>query len=211
MLVFIDESGDPGRKILNNSSTHFVIGLVMFGDNDDALECDKRIDSLRGDLGLSPGYEFHFSSNSKKVREAFLNAVSPFPFFYHVFALNKDPEKLIGPGFNVKESLYKFATRLAFENVRPYLTDARVIIDRSGDKRFREELSTYLRRRIRDENDRSLIRKLKLQDSKKNNLLQLADYVVGVSNRVICGKPDGVEYRRKYLAVHEISLRVWPN
>ncbi len=80
MLVFIDESGDPGRKILNGSSTHFVIGLVTFGDNDDALETDRRIDSLREELGLPPGYEFHFSKNSKRIREAFLNAVSPFPF-----------------------------------------------------------------------------------------------------------------------------------
>ena len=211
MLVFIDESGDPGRKILNGSSTHFVIGLVTFGDNDDALECDQRIDHLREELGLPPTYEFHFSKNSKRIREAFLDAVSPFHFFYHVFALNKDPDKLVGPGFDVKASLYKYAARITFENARPFLSDANVIIDRSGDKKFRDELAIYLRRRIRDENDKSLIRKLKLQDSSKNNLLQLADYVASSSNRAICGRPDGVEYRRKYLGHHEISFRVWPN
>ncbi len=127
-----------------------------------------------------------------------------------MFALNKDPGKLIGPGFDVMGSLYKYAARITFENARPYLTDASVIIDRSGDKKFRDELAIYLRRRIRDENDRSLIRKLKLQDSTKNNLLQLADYVASISNRAICGKLDGVGYRR-HLAHHEISFRVWPN
>ena len=35
MLVFVDESGDPGRKILNQSSRYFVVALAIF-DEDEA-------------------------------------------------------------------------------------------------------------------------------------------------------------------------------
>lgn len=209
MLAFVDESGDPGRKILNGSSAYFVVALVTFQDHEDALACDQRIELLRRELGR-PWYEFHFSHNSRKVRQQFLEAVAPYPFFYHVFALNKDPEKLYGPGFDYKESLYKFSARLTFENAKPYLDNAAVVIDESGDRNFRDELAVYLRRRIRDIGGRSPIRKVKIQRSSGNNLLQLADYVAGVSNRVICEKSDGIELRRRYLATHELTTQVWP-
>ena len=211
MQVFVDESGDPGRKIDRGSSTHFVVAVVTFSDNDDAYECDQRIERLKQELGRPTGYELHFAHNSKKVRQRFLEAVTPFPFFYHVFALDKDPKKLYGSGFEVKESLYKFATRLTFENAKPYLNNATVTLDGSGDRKFRNELSTYLRRRIRDEGGRSLIRKVKIQKSDKTNLLQLADYVAGISSRYIRGTPDGRQLRQRYLASHEITLRIWPN
>ncbi len=38
MLVFIDDSGDPGFKLDKGSSKFFVISLVIFNDN---LEAEK--------------------------------------------------------------------------------------------------------------------------------------------------------------------------
>lgn len=38
MLVFIDDSGDPGFKLQKGSSLIFVIGCVIF---DDELEAEK--------------------------------------------------------------------------------------------------------------------------------------------------------------------------
>ena len=210
MLAFVDESGDAGRKILNGSSKFFVVAIVTFEENEDALNCDQRIELLRKELGLSQQYEFHFSKNSKKIRQAFLTAITPYPFFYHVFALNKDPMKLWGPGFDHKESLYIYAVRLTFENAKPYLDNATVVIDRSGDAKFRDELATYLRHRIRDEQGKHLMKKVKIQRSNGNNLLQLVDYVAGTLNRHITGKVDGTELRRRYLATHEVSLEIWP-
>jgi hypothetical protein len=210
MLAFLDESGDPGRKILNGSSVFFVVALVTFNVQEDADACDRRISLLREELNLDPGFEFHFSKNAKRVRRAFLEAVTPYDFFYHVFALNKDPQKLYGPGFDHKESLYKFTTRLTFENAKPYLSNATVIIDGSGDRKFRDELATYLRARVNDQGGRQLIKKVKIQRSQGNNLLQLADYVAGVMNRFIMAKADGVELRQKFLALHQLTVNVWP-
>ena len=52
MLVFIDESGDTGRKLDKGSSRYFVIVLITFEDNDEALACDQRIALLRKELRL---------------------------------------------------------------------------------------------------------------------------------------------------------------
>ena len=210
MLVFIDESGDPGRQIHRGSSLYFIVALVTFDDDQDALACDHRIELLKRELGRPPQFEFHFAKNSKNVREEFLKAVTPYPFFYHVFALNKDPNKLYGPGFDVKESTYKFTARLTLENAKPFLDNAKVVIDESGDRKFRDELASYLRRRIRDVEGRRLIKGVKIQRSHSNNLLQLADYIAGISNRVVLGKPDGIDLRGKYLAAHELTRQIWP-
>lgn len=139
---------------------------------------------------------------------SFLQAVAPYDFFYHRFALNKDPAKLYGPGFDHKESLYKFACRLLLENARPYLDDATVVIDGSGDRKFREELSRYLRAHINKKDDRS-IKSVKVQQSCNNNLIQLADYVAGTVHRVIQKKRGAEDYRR-LIAHRQTTLRIWP-
>ena len=210
MLAFVDESGDTGRKLDHGSSSHFVVAVVTFADHDEALACDDRITALRSQLKLPPYKEFHYAVNSKRLRKAFLETVAPFPFFYHAFGLNKDPKKLVGPGFAYKDSLYKFAARLTFENAKPYLNKAIVIIDETGNRKFRDELARYLRARIRDDGGGQIIKKVKLQRSSGNNLLQLADYVACITTRVINGTVEGVDFRRNYLATHELSLQVWP-
>ena len=209
MLVFVDESGDTGRKILNRSSRYFVVALIIFDDDNEAQMCNLRIDQLREELWPRGG-EFHFSHNSKAIRERFLATVAPYRFNYHVFALNKDPGVLYGPGFNRKESLYKFTANLVFENALSELHDAKVILDQSGDRKFQRELKGYLQRRVSDVNGGAVIKKITSKPSHRENLLQIADYVAGVSNRVVCGRQDGVDLRRRFLADKEQSMRIWP-
>ncbi|WHZ17387.1 MAG: hypothetical protein OJF52_004239 [Nitrospira sp.] len=209
MLAFIDEAGDTGLKTGKGSSRYFVVALVIFEDHDDAQSCDQRISLLRKELNYPDSYEFHFSHNSDMVRKRFLEAVAPYGFLYFGFALNKDLDRLWGPGFQVKSSLYKFTCGLVFENAKPYLSNTIIVIDESGTDTFRRQLGKYLSGRMKDENGRSLIKKVKMQDSAGNNLLQLADYVVGVLNRKVQGKKDANEYYR-FISTKEMQLRIWP-
>src|SRR5688500_15598021 len=116
MLAFLDESGDPGRKTDSGSSQYFVVALVVFNEREEAQRCDDRINLLRSEIGRGQSYEFHFTENSHKVRLAFLEAIAPYDFFYHAFALDKDPSRLYGRGFQFKEPLYKYVCSLVFEN-----------------------------------------------------------------------------------------------
>jgi hypothetical protein len=202
MLLFIDESGDPGLKLGGGSSSFFCVALIIFEDNEDAETADLAITDLRSRLRLHENYEFRFNNSNRAMREDFLSAATSYNFFYHGIIINK--AKLTGPGFRVKESFYKYTCGLVFENAKPLLSDATVIIDGSGTRDFRRQLATYLRRKIGP-----LIRKVKIQDSKRNNLLQLADMVSGAINRSFGDKSDSTVYRG-LIKHRELRVQLWP-
>jgi len=208
MLIFIDESGDPGLKIEQGSSRFFVVALVIFSDNDEAVACDKRIQLLKRELGWDEDSEFHFKRNSHKVRLAFLQSVAPYDFFYYGIVINKDPKKLWGEGFRDKNSFYKYTCSLVFQNAKKELKSSIVVIDRSGNLEFRRQLARYLKRKMNEEGEK-LIKDVKMQRSKSNNLLQLADYIAGVINRVVQKKEFAEDYH-KIIAHREINVQIWP-
>ncbi|MBI4130491.1 DUF3800 domain-containing protein [Candidatus Roizmanbacteria bacterium] len=208
MLVFIDESGDPGLKIPHGSSRFFTVALVVFEENGEAEACDQRINLLKREIKWSEASEFHFKRNSDNVRQAFLNAVSPYSFFYYGVVINKDPKKLRGEGFKHKSSFYKYACSLVFENAKDKLDQATVVIDKSGNLEFRNQLATYLRHKMNQKT--KIIKKVKMQRSSGNNLLQLADYIAGVINRSVMNQKKRSDYYRSMIAHREISVQIWP-
>ena len=208
MLVFIDESGDPGLKIDKGSSRYFTISLVVFEENDEASACDQRIELLKRELNWDSTSEFHFKNNSDRVRETFLQAVLPYSFFYYSIVINKDPSKLWGDGFKDKMSFYKYACSLVFENAKDKLDCATIIIDKSGNLDFRRQLEKYLKTKANSNTRR--IKKIKMQDSKRNNLLQLADYVAGTVNRSINDKRKYKDKYRKIINRREMQVQIWP-
>lgn len=208
MLVFIDESGDSGLDLKKGASRFFTVALVVFEENDEAITCDQRIDLLRRELRWKGKGEFHFRRNSDKVRQAFLTAVLPYNFFYYGIVINKDPNKLWGEGFRHKASFYKYACGLVFENAKDKLTNAIVVIDKSGNLEFRNQLATYLRRKINQKE--KVIKEVKMQRSSGNNLLQLADYIAGVINRSVMKQKKKADLYRKMVSSREISVQVWP-
>jgi hypothetical protein len=208
MLVFIDESGDTGFKIKQGSSRYFVISLVIFEDNDEAIACDQRIQLLKKELKYPNDFEFHFKENSHKVRKALLETLAPYNFFYYGIVINKDPQKLWGEGFKNRESFYKYTCGLVFENARACFKDANIKIDSSGRKVFRSQLAKYLKSKI-NLDGRNCIKKVKMERSQSNNLLQLADYIAGVINRYVQNKKYSKDYR-KLIAPKEIYVQIWP-
>ncbi len=95
-----------------------------------------------------------------------------------------------------------------FENAKGFLDRATVTIDGSGSKDFRHQLERYLKKRINDPKQH-LIKKVKVQDSSGNNLLQLADMVVGATCRSFGTKADASSYRQ-IIAHKEIYVQTWP-
>lgn len=205
MLVYVDESGDPGLKIAQGSSSHFVVALVVFQDEDEARVLEQRLVLLRHELDLDPRFEFKFNKCSAEIRTAFLKAVAPYDFFYYGISIRK--QGLYGEGFKVKESFYKYVTQLVFLNARQHLEEARVFIDASGDRGFRQQINTYLKKRINSE--KRHIARVDFLDSAKSDLIQLADMVAGSINRSFGNKPDANNYVR-LIRHREGHLQVWP-
>lgn len=207
MLCFIDESGDPGRKIGKGSSPTFTITLVIFQDRDEANLCDSKIDDLRKELSLPSDYEFHFVDCSDRKRIKFFECVSQFDFFYLSITINK--ALLYGEGFKFKDSFYKYTCGLVFENAKPYLENATVVFDGSGSRKFKQQLQTYLKKRV-NESESKKLKKIKIQTSHTNNLIQLADMVCGAIAYSFKKKKKNGEKYRDIISHREIYCQVWP-
>ena len=213
MLAFVDESGNTGDKMLIGSSDFFVVAAVVFQNNRDADSCSRTINQIRQKHNLPAGYEFHYADNSLRVKELFLRRVAPHHFSYYIFAIDKDYEYLTSIGLTTGQQygkeLYKLSVLKAVESAKPYLKDANVIIDESGGKNFRRELITFLRQSLPNEGTERSIKKFSTQDSKRSNLLQLADYVAGIVNRYLQGKQREANFLRQYLIQHEADRQLW--
>jgi len=207
MLVFIDESGDPGLAEKEGSSKFFTVSLVVFEENEDAIACDQRIELLKHELNWNNRNEFHFKNNSDKIREIFLKAVSPYNFFYYGIVMNK--KHFYGDEFKDKKSFYKYSCSLVFENAKEKLDNATIVIDESGNLQFKNQLQKYLKNKI-NKNNKKLIKRIKMQRSEGNNLLQLADYIAGVINRSMLGKKKNSNFFRKLINHREIFVQIWP-
>ena len=207
MLLFIDESGDSGLKLNSGSSKYFSVALVVFENHDEASAVDDRINLLRREMGLSDRSEFHFNKMRPEQRRRFLSAIARYNFSYWGIIINK--AKLIRGSFQLQKSFYEYACDLVFEKVKPRLSNAIVVMDETGSKGFGRQFKTYLAHRLKDELGRSLIKKLKTQDSTRNNLLQMADMVVGSIARSYTDKRDATGYR-KLIEQREIDVQFWP-
>jgi hypothetical protein len=73
------------------------------------------------------------------------------------------------------------------------LKDARIVIDGSGDRRFRQELEAYLRLQLGS----GKVKKVKFQNSKSDRLVQLADMCTGaIARSYRLDKGDRLRWRK---------------
>jgi hypothetical protein len=181
MIVFIDDSGDPGFKIDKGSSKAFVICCVIF---DDELEAEKTaiaIKEYRREIGKSDKYEFKFNKSSRQIREGFLRAVRNQKFRFRAIVMEK--KAIQSPELkNKKESFYNYTVKLVLKHSFGTIKNAKVKIDGSGDREFVKNLVTYLRKNLNNKRS-SIISDIKIKNSKNNVLIQLADMIAGSVNR----------------------------
>jgi hypothetical protein len=207
MLVYVDESGDPGMKGRIGSSRYFVIILVMFESQGAADDCKERICTLRASLGWDPREEFKLNKCSEAVRRKFFQTVSPADFLYLGVVLNK--EMLTGAGVQYKDPFYTYTTKLAFNMAKPYLSNATVVLDECGNKDFRRTMSTYLKAQIQTDGVSPIV-KVRMERSHVSDLVQLADMVVGAVGRSYrTDKEDRTVYR-KIIAHRKLDVGFWP-
>jgi len=208
MLVFVDEAGDVGFKFSKGSSRLLIVTIVLFEEQEEAKNCDLRIDLLRRELRLPEKFEFHFNQNSPEIRKAFLRAVTPYNFSYFAVVIDKNEFRM--PELSTAKTFYRHACSLVFENAKKRLNEAIVIIDGKGGRHYKRDLQRDLKRRIN--NSLASVRyigTIKIQDSAGNNLIQLADMVCGAVNRSLSGKPDAQDYRQ-IIAPREVSVEMVP-
>lgn len=193
MIVFIDESGDPGFSLKRGSSKIFVIVCVLFEDELEAEKSAVAIKELKRTMKFSDRMEFKFNGSRKKVRKVFLEVIRPFSFKIRSLVVEK---KLIRSDQlkNDKNSFYSYLIKMALKHNWGAITNARIRIDGSGDRLFRRNFLTYLRKELNSK-ERKVMKNIKLVDSKSNVLIQMADMIAGTIRRYKEGeKADAGEY-----------------
>ncbi len=181
MLVFIDDSGDPGFKINKGSTRFFVIALVIFNDDLEAEKVAVCIKDLKRKLGFPDDLEFKFNKSSKETRESFLRVVNSFDFKVRNIVFDKTKIKSTELKNN-KNSFYSYAIKMVLKHSRNFIIQAKVKIDGSGDRVFRKNFLTYLRRELSTA-EKPILKHCKIVDSKGNVLIQMADMVAGTIRR----------------------------
>jgi hypothetical protein len=110
MLIFIDDSGDPGFKLKKGSSAVFVIVMVIFKDNLVAEETALCIKKLKRELGFRDEYEFKFNKCSRDLRMKFLQSIRKYNFDIRAIVVIK--EKIFSQTLRgSKDKFYNFIVR----------------------------------------------------------------------------------------------------
>jgi hypothetical protein len=176
LLVLIDESGCPGFKLDKGSTPYFVVAMVIFDDFFNAEKASNNICKLRESLGVKP--EFKFNKSSNKTRDIFFETIGQHKFKVRALVAEK---RIIYSQYlrSRKQNFYNFFVRNLMAYDGQNLNNAIVKIDGSGNKEFQKVMLGYLRNQIGS----SKVNKFKTVDSKKDNLIQLADMVVGAIAR----------------------------
>jgi hypothetical protein len=188
MLVFIDDSGDPGFKFDKGSTRYFVVLLLSLNNEQEAERVIAAVQSLKKSLGIPDDMEFKFHKSSRKVRLKFLQMIGHHEFKIQALIIDKDKLKdRIIYGDMVKMTLYY---------ARNSIHNAKIWIDGSGDGRFKKKYLATLRQKL-NTGQHKVIKSSKIVDSKNNLLIQTADMLAGAIRRSYEGtKSDHAVYKK---------------
>jgi hypothetical protein len=188
MLVLIDESGCPGFKFTRGSDPVFGIGMVIFANGADAATTERAIADLRRVLNHKT--EFKFSKSSAQLRDRFFECVAHCPFTVRALIVRK--EALHSAHLRSEsDSFYNYFVKMLMAHDHGTLDAARVRIDGSGGRDFQRALNTYLRRELG-----TRIKDVKMADSERDPLMQLADMCIGAVTRAERDRDDRERWKR---------------
>lgn len=181
MLVFIDDSGDPGFKMEKGSSPVFVIACVIFDDELEAEKTAVAIKEFRRRLKKSDNYEFKFNKANREFRIKFLEQIVHFKFRIRAIVFEKSKIKSSELKTS-KQSFYNYAIKMVLKHNFGTIKEAKLRLDGHGDRIYKREVIRYLRHELNHRENR-VFNKLQFVDSKTNVLIQLADMIAGSIHR----------------------------
>ncbi len=200
MIVFIDDSGDPGFKLQKGSSACFVIALVIFDDPLEAEKTSLSIKELRRKLKVSDLYEFKFNKMDKRFKAKFIENVRDFKFRVRAIVVRK--EVISSQRFrSYKEDFYNYIVMQVLKQSKGVVKKAKLKFDKRGEQSLRNQLRVYLSRELDNKNN-NIFNDLKFVDSRQNTLIQLADVVAGSINYYYSGKA------KSYLEAFQETKRI---
>ena len=191
MLVFIDESGDPG---MNSHQRYFVIVVLIFDDLDQAIRMQTRIKYL---LKSSGKVEFRFSQCKAAERDAFFQEVNQFTF--RVGAVIVDKEVIRSAALRSdSRKFYNYFLKQSL--LSSNVSNARIRLDGKANRRLRGALVSYL-----NSQRKGMVKNFQMKDSKSDPLIQAADMIAGaIARSCYSHKPTTLAGLRNWKAKYSI-------
>lgn len=196
MIIFIDESGDPGFKTKSGSSESFVIALVIFDHESDAEATDNIIQTFKKRLNPHIRSEIKFNKLEKSQRIEFLISIRNCKFRIRAMIIKKEAIKR--SSLKAKTTLYyQYFLKQLLEHNHKDIKDAKLRLDSLGERKFKKAMSAYLRKNLNDNNKQvGVMKDLQFVNSKNNSLIQLADMIAGSIRRSYQNKNDSETYKQ---------------
>jgi len=128
MLVFINESGDPGFKVEKGASPIFVAAMVIFENSADAFAASERIDA--SEARRCHKTEFKFNKCSYDIRGKFFECAAHCSFLVRSIVARKEViySTRLRSG---KDSFYEYFVKSMMKYDDGILKGAKGIIDGS--------------------------------------------------------------------------------
>ena len=192
MLVFIDDSGDPGFKLDKGSSKHFVIACIIFDDNLDAEETALKIKRLRRALHWNDNHEFKFNKTNKEIRLSFLNEIKSCKFRIRAIVADKSIIRSLELKNN-KNKFYNYMIKEVLSKSDGSIKNGSIRLDGHEDRAYKKVATTYFRQQANPRG--GVIKDMKFVNSKSDSLIQLADMIAGSILRTTqTSKTDSKDY-----------------
>jgi hypothetical protein len=199
MPTFIDERGDTGTR--PDSDSHFQLAAVWLPNQEVVETFRTRMRTLREEQKLPQDYEFKFAKTWTQLarREAFFRFALDFPFRFAFASLDK---RSAGCTDRTHAQIHQAVVTELAATLRPlYLSHLRqtglrrlgepVTVDDNQDGSFLKIIKETFRGIGKGETPPAdLIGKVRFRGSGAEDLLQLADMVVGACGANVEGNPD---------------------
>lgn len=178
-FIFIDESGDPGFG--PGGSQHFVMCGIVFETEEKMCIADEVLKQLH--IKLSQRNEFKFSNVNPKKKVVFFDLIKSCNF--QIVAIVCEKLRFA----SMQKDFYRFVLKLLLNEIMLYNSgcgELSVYLD--GDKNKQKMLNAHLRQN-------NISCRLHMYDSRKYNLIQLADMFSGA---ILCGYKEGKNYTKDF-------------
>ncbi len=191
MIVYIDESGDTGRKFDKGSSPFFVIAMIYFENDETRKRIIRSMENLKTELKAKKDFEFHLKSNTNNQKSAFLELIKKMDFNFSAVILNKKVNH-----YTNRKDMYIKSLRILLRHSKISNQISKIIFDEF----FRRSDIHTVEKAILPAAKMKTGKKIRIyqKDSQKSNPIQIADYVGGIITKWINHK-EGCEQLFEYI------------
>ncbi|GMO63913.1 MAG: DUF3800 domain-containing protein [Rickettsiales bacterium] len=164
MYLFIDESGDPG--FVNSLTKYFVISAVIV-EKENIEQISKKINEIKNYFNIPKTAEIKFSKSNDRLKEHFYNIIKDTNFTTKSIIVKKD--SIFSDYLKTKnEKFYNLMLKMLIDNIK-LAENTSIVIDGKSNIIMKAKLKKYI--------NKNNIKKIEFNNSKSNNLLQLADMI----------------------------------